>query len=66
MSKAVIGKPAPAFTAQAIVNGEIKEISLSDYKGASCREAIARALSTTCASRSATTTTKRPRARDEH
>lgn len=34
MSKAVIGKPAPAFTAQAIVNGEIKEISLSDYKGA--------------------------------
>jgi len=35
MSKAVIGKPAPAFTAQAIVDGEIKEISLSDYMGAS-------------------------------
>jgi hypothetical protein len=35
MSKAVIGKPAPAFKAQAIVDGEIKEISLSDYKGAS-------------------------------
>lgn len=33
MSKAVIGKPAPAFKAQAIVDGEIKEISLSDYKG---------------------------------
>jgi alkyl hydroperoxide reductase subunit AhpC len=35
MSKAIIGKPAPAFKAQAIVDGEIKEISLSDYKGAS-------------------------------
>ncbi len=28
-----IGKPAPDFTTQAYVNGEIKEISLSDYRG---------------------------------
>ena len=28
-----IGKPAPGFTAQAYVDGEIKEISLSDSKG---------------------------------
>lgn len=30
---AIIGKPAPAFKGQAIVDGEIKEISLDDYKG---------------------------------
>ncbi|WIA10975.1 hypothetical protein OEZ86_000941 [Tetradesmus obliquus] len=30
---AIIGKPAPAFKGQAIVDGEIKEISLDDFKG---------------------------------
>ncbi|KAG2422866.1 hypothetical protein HXX76_015698 [Chlamydomonas incerta] len=30
---AKIGAPAPKFKAQAVVNGEIKEISLDDYKG---------------------------------
>ncbi len=30
---AKIGAPAPQWKAQAVVNGEIKEISLSDYKG---------------------------------
>lgn len=33
MSKAVIGHPAPAFTATAVVDGDFKTISLSDYKG---------------------------------
>ncbi|KHN73047.1 Peroxiredoxin [Toxocara canis] len=33
MSKAVIGKPAPPFTATAVVNGDFKTVSLSDYKG---------------------------------
>jgi alkyl hydroperoxide reductase subunit AhpC len=28
-----IGKPAPQFTAPAYVNGEIKEVSLGDYRG---------------------------------
>lgn len=28
-----IGKPAPDFTAQAVVNNEIKEVSLKDYRG---------------------------------
>eukprot|EP00730_Choanoeca_flexa_P013440 TRINITY_DN5321_c0_g1_i1.p1 TRINITY_DN5321_c0_g1~~TRINITY_DN5321_c0_g1_i1.p1 ORF type:complete len:238 (+),score=58.10 TRINITY_DN5321_c0_g1_i1:152-865(+) len=31
--KARIQKPAPDFTAEAVVDGEIKKISLSDYKG---------------------------------
>jgi len=31
--KAAIGKPAPAFTAEAVVDGEFKKVSLSDYKG---------------------------------
>jgi len=30
---AKIGAPAPAFSAQALVNGEFKQVSLSDYKG---------------------------------
>lgn len=30
---AKIGAPAPQWKAQAVVNGEIKEISLADYKG---------------------------------
>lgn len=30
---AIIGKPAPAFKGQAVVDGEIKEISLDDFKG---------------------------------
>ena len=32
---AIIGKPAPAFKGQAVVDGEIKEISIADYKGES-------------------------------
>ena len=28
-----VAKPAPEFTAQALVNGEIKEVSLRDYRG---------------------------------
>ncbi|XP_003743456.1 peroxiredoxin-2 isoform X2 [Galendromus occidentalis] len=32
-SKAQISKPAPNFSAQAIVDGEIREVKLSDYKG---------------------------------
>lgn len=31
--EAFVGKPAPNFTAGAVVDGEIKTISLSDYKG---------------------------------
>ncbi|VDK72385.1 unnamed protein product [Anisakis simplex] len=33
MSKAFIGKPAPAFTATAVIDGDFKTVSLSDYKG---------------------------------
>lgn len=29
----VLQKPAPAFQGTAVVNGEFKDISLSDYKG---------------------------------
>ena len=32
MSKCVIGKPAPAWTAQAVIEGEFKTISLADFK----------------------------------
>jgi alkyl hydroperoxide reductase subunit AhpC len=31
--KAVIGQPAPAFTAQAWDNGRFRKVSLSDYAG---------------------------------
>jgi len=31
--KAAIGKPAPAFTAEAVVDGDFQQVSLSDYKG---------------------------------
>ncbi|XP_053317902.1 peroxiredoxin-2 [Spea bombifrons] len=31
--KAQIGKPAPDFQATAVVNGEFKEVKLSDYRG---------------------------------
>ena len=31
--QAQVQKPAPDFTAQAVVNGQFKEVSLSDYKG---------------------------------
>merc|ERR1712176_1073860 len=31
--KAAIGKPAPDFTAEAVVNGDFQKVSLSDYKG---------------------------------
>ena len=31
--KAQIGKPAPPFTADAVVDGDFKSVSLSDYKG---------------------------------
>ena len=30
---AKVQKPAPGFTAQAVVDGKFKEVSLSDYKG---------------------------------
>lgn len=30
---AIIGKPAPEFTAQAVVDGDFKSVSLSNYKG---------------------------------
>jgi alkyl hydroperoxide reductase subunit AhpC len=30
---AQVQKPAPAFKAQAVVDGQFKEVSLSDYKG---------------------------------
>jgi len=33
MSKLAITKPAPDFKATAVVNGEFKEVKLSDYKG---------------------------------
>jgi len=29
----IVGNSAPNFTAQAFVNGDIKDISLSDYNG---------------------------------
>ncbi|KAJ3149223.1 hypothetical protein HDU89_003939 [Geranomyces variabilis] len=32
-ARAVIGKPAPAFTLPAVVDGQFKDVSLSDYKG---------------------------------
>ncbi|XP_063989900.1 peroxiredoxin-2 [Diachasmimorpha longicaudata] len=32
-TKAVIGKPAPHWEATAVINGEFKEIKLTDYKG---------------------------------
>ena len=31
--KAFVTKPAPDFTAQAVVKGQFKEIKLSDYRG---------------------------------
>jgi alkyl hydroperoxide reductase subunit AhpC len=31
--KVAVGKPAPDFTAKAVVNGEFKDVKLSDYKG---------------------------------
>ena len=32
-SELKITKPAPNFSCQAVVNGEFKKVSLSDYKG---------------------------------
>jgi len=32
-NKAFIGKPAPEFTAEAVVDNDFKKVSLSDYKG---------------------------------
>jgi peroxiredoxin (alkyl hydroperoxide reductase subunit C) len=32
-TKAMISKPAPAFTGTAVINGEFKEINLEDFKG---------------------------------
>lgn len=29
----VVRKPAPTFTAEALVDGQFKEVKLSDYKG---------------------------------
>merc|ERR1712060_43353 len=33
VTKAIIGKPAPAFSGTAVLNGEFKELKLSDYAG---------------------------------
>ena len=33
VTKAIIGKPAPAFSGTAVLNGEFKELKLSDYLG---------------------------------
>ena len=33
MSKAFIGKPAPEFSNPAVVDGELKTVSLADYEG---------------------------------
>ncbi|KAM3172769.1 hypothetical protein ACTXT7_013864 [Hymenolepis weldensis] len=33
MATAHIGEPAPGFTCRALVKGEVKDVSLSDYKG---------------------------------
>jgi len=33
LSKAIVQKPAPAFSCQAVVNGDFQEVKLSDYKG---------------------------------
>ena len=33
MSETQIGKPAPNFKTQAVVDGVFKEVSLADYKG---------------------------------
>ncbi|KAJ3014484.1 hypothetical protein HKX48_005120 [Thoreauomyces humboldtii] len=33
LSRATIGRPSPAFTAPAVVDGQFKDVSLSDYKG---------------------------------
>jgi alkyl hydroperoxide reductase subunit AhpC len=33
ISQAFIGKPAPDFKLQAVVDGAFKEVSLADYKG---------------------------------
>ncbi|KDD75558.1 hypothetical protein H632_c618p0, partial [Helicosporidium sp. ATCC 50920] len=30
---AIVGKPAPSFTADAVIDGEFKQVSLSDYLG---------------------------------
>lgn len=39
--KAFIGKPAPDFTATAVMpDGQFKDIKLSDYKGNSCNSVI--------------------------
>merc|ERR1711879_222343 len=32
-TKAIIGKPAPAFSGTSVLNGEFKELKLSDYLG---------------------------------
>ena len=32
MSLRLVGKPAPEFKADAVINGEFKQISLNDYK----------------------------------
>lgn len=33
MAQAFVGKPAPNFTTEAVINGDFKTISLSDFKG---------------------------------
>jgi alkyl hydroperoxide reductase subunit AhpC len=34
--RAAVGRPAPAWSGQAVVDGEIKTISLKDYRGVLC------------------------------
>ena len=34
--RAAVGRPAPAWSGQAVVDGEIKTISLKDYHGVLC------------------------------
>lgn len=33
MAQAFVGKPAPNFTTEAVINGDFKTISLSDFRG---------------------------------
>ena len=46
---AKIGQPAPAFNAQALVNGEFKQVQLADFKGF-CFDDCVRATLTFCSS----------------
>lgn len=45
---AKIGKPAPGFKATAVVDGQFKDVQLSDYKGNGVSSYIAYTTSSTC------------------